>query len=177
MTDNDALTNEIIAKPELVQSAMEIIMATDQLRSTLMRKLKTGIEREAPDHWKIVWSIDPWHRWSGFNIDFNAELPVVFRLEFGLTGYNDLCYGIYKREKSLLVSNDIREKALKCIGLGNGSNNELWPWWRQCASNDELLSLEKDWGKYAQPWAAIAEGALASLIVNAARQLEKAICT
>ena len=171
----DVICREIVAKPEFVRSAMDIISSADLLRSMLMDKLKGELVVGKHEAWNLVWKVDAWQRWSSIVVDFDSGLPVVFRMEFGRTVFNDVCYGICKRSKDTSVSGRIRESVVEHIGPGEGGADELWPWWRHGSLTDDLIPMDKNWQSSSQSWVSVSEGKLAASILNAIKQFDVAL--
>lgn len=173
MTMQDQLVTEIATSPAMVASAMQVIFAGDAIREKLLLKLRNeltfAVEREG---WSLDWNILWNSRQSGMKIDFSKHLNCVFCLEFEKTHCADAAYGAYKKDTALIGDGGVRA-ALFAANLcsSNGSTeDEYWPWWRHSSPQDELLPFQQNWGLSVQPWVAIADGTMASILVAAARR-------
>ena len=177
MTMQDRIVEEIVSSPAMVSPAMQIAFAADAIRDSLLLKLRSQISAEvARESWTMDWGVSA-RSCSGLNIDFSPQLACFFRIEFYVAKFNDLSYGVFKKDKSRLDDGGVRAALLSnaSIGRGEGAENELWPWWRHAAVNDDLIPFERHWGSSTQPWAAIADGQMAKAILGTARRFRDAM--
>jgi hypothetical protein len=166
VTMQEQLATEIVRFPEMVESAMQVVMAGDSIRQKLMEKLRAEIEVAAGgEGWLVDWSASVYSPRTGFSIDFSPKSECVFRLEFYRSQYRDAAYGAYKRDVASSSDGGARE-ALFSAGLISDKREEsAWPWWRPLSPGDDLLPYDEHWNSSAAPWYAIADGSMARSII------------
>ena len=180
VTMQDQLVSEIVTSPVMVTSAMQVVLAGEAIREKLLSKLKAEIAATAAsENWFLDWTVSGYSRYSGFSIDFSKRSSCVFRIEFYKGQYNGVAYGAYKKDNTTTEDGGARAALFAAkLNSSNGSaDDKHWPWWRPLSLQDDLLPFEENWGLSPQPWAAIAEGKMASAVVAAVRRFRDALAS
>lgn len=158
------LIDEITGSAEKTSAAMKVIALSDSIRKRLLMDLRQQVASLIPDR-DVKVSAEPWARYSGIDIGFSEKSPYRFGMEFQNTQWNGLIVGIKrKQENSSVVAN---EDLSLSRALGDASQSRWWLWYRNASTEDSFLPVARNWSEAAEPWPEIANGNLASRLVNA----------
>jgi hypothetical protein len=174
VTMQEQLVSEIVKSPEMVESAMQVVMASDSIRKKLMEKLRSEIEvAAARERWQLEWNASDDSPKTGFSIDFSPKSECVFRLEFYHRQYRDAAYGAYKKDANSSCDGVIRQAFVSEGLIGDKPEDSDWPWWRRLSPGDKLLPYDEHWNSSAAPWCAIADGSMARSIIDAVHRFRE----
>lgn len=156
MTETQEIARQIAGSPELFKSAFSIFAAENDIKLLLLKKLMGELEAALKhDFPKIDVQAD---KKANINIYFDPESRCGFALEWERSGFNQLGWGLRRRNEKIDTATD----AKRCAELfPDGRNCPWWPWWRYASPNDDLLPLNMNWQYEPQPWEEIATGAMA----------------
>ena len=167
MTMQDDLAHEITRSADMVTSAMQIILAEDNLRRKLIEMLASQLRSAATTK---GWGFDAnggSHKYSSFTIVLPGDYTLVF--EFQSANFNGLIYGLTKA-----VNDEASIAAIQC-NIGPGLRNAVWAWYRRSSPLDPVFPVEADWGAVETPWAAIVRGGLAEAVLGVADRFCQAL--
>lgn len=169
----DHVVQEILRSPESVSAAMEVITATDVIRTKLLAIFKDQLEAAIAkqEGWRLTgWNMRTYNRHSGFSISFSESSRYSFGFEFDYTQYNGLVYGVVAKEETR-DHGDIPQSIEAQVGPGGGAPTPWWPWYRYTSSQGSHLAVEQNWHQAVAPWVAIADGTLVGTVIKAAEHV------
>lgn len=169
MSDLKQLTDVMMASPESIASSMVIANANAALKTRLLESLENQFEALiSRTPWTMTWNISP-SKLANIIIDFDPASSFVFSFEFSRAEYNELAFGIVKREHGDADGTSVRGILLQGLGHGEGdiTPEEMWPWWRWVNSEEPLCPLPNDWAINPEPWASIPDSSVAATMFHA----------
>jgi hypothetical protein len=174
MTETQEITKLIAGSPELLHSAFSIFAAQNHLKLLLLDQLKAELENALKDEFLKVDIQNATGKqrkqYDRIIIQFNSESRCGFALEWGRLEFNNLCWGLFRGDEKI----DITEDAKTCADLfgASGGKSDWWPWWKFASPNDGKLPLNKDWQYESQPWEEIVSGKMAKNIARVAKEFK-----
>jgi hypothetical protein len=172
MTEHNQIIEEATKSPETVLAALHIINASSDIKLTLIAQLRAALEASCEKcGWLLTGNITK-EKWSGFNLDLGKNYPCLFRFAFERPNFNELLYGLIRRNDNDKGDKSVRERISIHLGAPDGNSDRYfgpWDWYRQTTTNDPRLPVTTDWSLSPEPWVAIANGSLSDKIVEAAQ--------
>ena len=173
MTLRSQLLQDVTASSVTIASAMELVLAANDIQKHLICMLKSQIEARIADH--EGWSLPYWdvsgRASSGFSIAFAGLTSQLFSVEFCASSYNRLAFGVSpppRDGKGRPYDVTLRTTLIEKFGSCDRGLTKTWPWIQLVSNQNNLLRVERDWGSSVEPWTNIVTGKLAETIVDTA---------
>ncbi len=172
---SDHLLDEIVASPDKLAGAMQVVFLADDIRKRLLANLRQQLLTSLPDH-DVELTDNPWARYSGLSITYSEQSPYRFSLEFDNSQFNGLGIGISRKIKNDQVRGNEYEEVVDSFGAPSEKcPNDWWLWWRWASPTDSLLPVPKNWQTAAEPWVDIVNKSLAARIEKAFRRTQEVL--
>jgi hypothetical protein len=172
MTEHNQIIEQATKSPETVLAALRIANASLEIKLTLIAQLRAALAASCEKRgWLLTGNITK-EKWSGFSLDLGKNYPCLFRFAFERPNFNELLYGLIRRNDNDKGDRSVRERVSIRLGPSVGNSDRYlgpWDWYRQTTTNDPRLPVMTDWSVSPEPWVAIADGSLSNKIVEAAQ--------
>lgn len=164
---SDVVSHEIVQastqSPQSVATALKIAFAADDIKLTLLGELQSRLSSGCDEReWKMLGAFKR-DKWTGISIDFGASYPCLFRVAFEKQDFNELLYGLIRRDDRAKGDKRVRDKVSGSLGPSAGTSDKYhgpWDWYRAASRSDSRLQVAPDWEADAEPWVAVADGTL-----------------
>lgn len=162
MTEREMIIREATRNAESVGTALEIAMASAEIKEKLFRDLLTQVQSRIASSgrsWHLTTESNYWERYKGFAIRLlDSRDRYVIRFQFEQAQYKQFFFGIKKERVD-------RHLDAVCQALDREFNcackvSDDWTWWR------DLDAPLHNWSNSIEPWQQIPNGKLAEEIVG-----------
>lgn len=163
-TMHDHIIDEIIRSPEHVVSAMQVMMLENDIKTRLLFNLREQLLVTLTNR-NVSLNVTSEEKYSGYSISYSDQSPYEFYLQFQMTQFNGLVFGVGRKT----INDSVRGNEYDALvgKFGAASRGPGWLWERYVSPNDLLLATSRDWHGSTEPWTEIANGALATKIAKA----------
>lgn len=175
MDDTRHLAAEIARSKDHIVAAHQVYAAVSELRRQLVSTLLADLRsRAASRGWVFEEDLHERIQWGGVQFQFSAGDPFAFRCEFGTPHYDDVCFGLRVAKRMAFPGQGPRQdRILAALGATplKQTGGERWLWRIDAREDDAILPVPRNWGSAPQVWADMADGTLATKIIDAATQV------
>lgn len=168
VAETDPLVDMLTRTPEMIASAMHVIVAGPKLRLALLDRLAEQV-RDHPraKAWKVS---ETWRTERELLIDFRSDWSYWFTIGFEQVGWKAFYYGIkLKPGRPRSAIGAVAQR------FSRGRSTESWPWYRLGSIDNPHLPYEAGWEATERPWLAIAKGEMVEQVVQLAAEMEEAL--
>lgn len=189
MNNMDQFKQVILAKPEAVVAAFDVVAALKMVKAELLARFEDALNAEInecgkPQQWRLIFKKEELlaeKRWSAFGIQLHPDHKyyLCFHFEFG--SLHGLEWGICRIERDLVQDKTVVKPIFDVLAEKFNTGvigMPAWPWYMRRSVDTFLKSEEHNWATNAAPWLRLERGVPDSLperIVQLAHEIDQAL--